>query len=172
MQSKTVWLSNSSNLENTSNFTAINQWWSNLHSQEIIWRQRLLPPTGDISELDWETQRFDERFLISNPQIRGITLYWKKADSAQERSTTPHKLELDPIRQCIYIYPQSQKEVVIRVELAGMIAQTIELNNPQLQVSSAGENQVLTLLDLQKKLQVKVTLSPENIAWLKQQLSL
>ena len=170
MQSKTVWLYNSNNLENTSNFAAINQWWSNLDGKDIIWRQRLIPSTGDPSQLDWETQRFDERFVIFNPQIRGITLYWKKADSPQERSTTPHQLELDPIRQCIYIYPQSQKEVVIRVELAGVIAQTIEMNNPQLQVSSTGENRVLTLIDLQQKLQVQVTLTPENIDRLKQQL--
>ncbi|MBW4577015.1 MAG: hypothetical protein KME08_17210, partial [Aphanothece sp. CMT-3BRIN-NPC111] len=87
------------------------------------------------------------------------------------RSTTPHKLELDTLRQNIYIYPQSQKEVVIRVGLPEIIYQTIEIGNPQLQLTSVGEHYLLTLRDTQQQLQVKVTLSPENLNQMKQMLS-
>jgi hypothetical protein len=171
MQLNATWQQNSSNPENVNNLATISQWWASLNGKEITWRQRIVPQSGDVNKLDWEPQRFDERFLISNPQIRGITLYWRKPDSSQERSTTPHKLELDTLRQNIYIYPQSQKEVVIRVGLPEIIYQTIEIDNPQLQLTSIGENYLLTLGDAQQELQVKVTLSPENLNQMKQLLS-
>ena len=70
----------------------------------------------------------------------------------------------------MYVYPQSQKEVAIRLGLPEVIYQTIELTNPQLEYGKKGENHVLTLRDAQQKLEVKVTLHPENFKQLKQQL--
>jgi hypothetical protein len=168
MQRITVWQQGSTKQENPNNFAIIKQWFASLNGQEITWRQRLIPPTADVREIDWEAQRFDELFLISNPEIRGITLYWRKPDSQQERSTTPHKLELDMLRQQLYIYPQSQREIVIRVGLKEAIYQKFELNNPQVEYNQEGEGCILTLRDSNQLLEVKVTFSPENLQQFKQ----
>ncbi|MFB2977258.1 hypothetical protein [Microseira sp. BLCC-F43] len=168
MQRITVWQQGSTKQENPNNFAIIKQWFASLNGQEITWRQRLIPPTADVGEIDWEPQRFDELFLISNPEIRGITLYWRKPDSQQERSTTPHKLELDMLRQQLYIYPQSQREIVIRVGLKEAIYQKFELNNPQVEYNQEGEGCILTLRDNNQLLEVKVTFSPENLQQFKQ----
>lgn len=170
MQSITVWQQGSTNPENADNFAIINQWFGSLNGKEITWRQRLIPPTADVREIDWQQGRFDEVFLISNPEIRGITLYWRKPDSQQLRSTTPHKLELDTLRQQLYIYPQSQREVAIRVGLREPIYQRFELKNPQIESSQKDEDWILTLRDRNQLLEVKVTLNTENIQQLKQQL--
>ena len=170
MQAKTIWQQGSDSPENGQNFAIIQQWWANLNDQKIAWRQRIIPETGDISELDWEPQRFDEVFKLQAPQIRGITLYWRKLDSQQERSTTPRQLELAPHGQQLYIYPQSQKELVIRVGIPEIVYQNIEIKNPQWQGSRAGENYILTLRDNQKQLDVKLTLTPDNLNQLKEQL--
>ncbi len=170
MQATTIWQQGSDSPENGQNFAIIQQWWANLNDQKIAWRQRIIPETGDISELDWEPQRFDEVFKLQAPQIRGITLYWRKLDSQQERSTTPRQLQLDPHSQQLYIYPQSQKELVIRVGIPEIVYQNIEIKNPQWQGSRAGENYILTLRDNQKQLDVKLTLTPDNLNQLKEQL--
>jgi len=170
MQPKILWQQNSDNPENGNNFATIQQWWTSLNDKKIAWRQRLVPQTGDISELDWEPQRFDEVFKLQTPQIRGITLYWRKPDTEQERSTTPRKLELDPHTQQLYIYPQSQKELVIRVGIPEIVYQKIEVTNPQWQGTKARENYILTLRDKQQQLEVKLTLSADNLAQLKEQL--
>lgn len=170
MQRLVIWQQGSTNPENPNNFAIIQQWFSTLNGKEITWRQRLIPPTADVREIDWEPQRFDEVFLISNSEIRGITLYWHKPDSQQERSTTPNKLELDTLRQQLYIYPQSQKEVVIRVGLPEVIYQKIELKNPQVEYSQKDETCILSLRDEEQLLEVQVILSRETINQLKQQI--
>ncbi|MCA1995049.1 MAG: hypothetical protein LDL41_23825 [Coleofasciculus sp. S288] len=170
MQPRLIWQQNSDNPENGSNFATIQQWWASLHDKKIAWRQRIIPQTGDVSELNWEPQRFDEEFKLQTPQIRGITLYWYKPGIEQERSTTPCKLELDSHSQQLYIYPKSQPELVIRVGVPEIIYQKIELKNPQWQSTPAGESYILTLRDNQQQLEIKLTLSPEHIGQLKEQL--
>ena len=170
MQLKTVWQQGSNHLENASNFATISQWWASLNGKEVTWRQRLIPQTGEVTELDWEPQRFDEVFDMLTAEIRGITLYWRKHDAPQERSTTPQKLELDNIRQQLYIYPQSQKDLVIRVGIPELVYQKFELKNPQFQVTAAGETHVITLRDPQQQVEVKVTLTPEHLSQLTKQL--
>jgi hypothetical protein len=170
MQAKIIWQQGSNNPENGNNLATIKQWWTTLHDKKITWRQRLIPQTGDVSALDWEPQRFDEVFKIQTPQIRGITLYWRKPDTDQERSTTPRKLELDQDKQQLFIYPQSQKELVIRVSTPEIIYQKIEITNPQWQGTSVGENYILILRDERQKLEIKFTLTPANLDQLKQQL--
>lgn len=171
MQLKTSWQQNSNNADNANNFATIHQWWVSLADKKVAWRQRIIPQSGDVSELDWEPQRFDEVFQLKTPDIRGITLYWRKPDEDRERSTTPHQLEFDDARQQLYIYPQSQKELVFRVGIPEIIYQKMELRNPQLEVSPADENKVLTLRDTQQQIEVKVILSPSNLDQLRQQLS-
>lgn len=168
---KTVWQQGSTEPDNANNFGIIRQWWASLTNKKIAWRQRLIPQNGDVTELDWEPQRFDEVFDMLTAEIRGITLYWRKHDAPQERSTTPHKIELDSIRQQLYIYPQSQKELVIRVGIPELVYQKLELKNPQLEIAASGEHHLLTLRDAQQQLEVKVALTPEIISQLKQQLS-
>ncbi len=170
MEAKIVWQQGSDNPNNSSNFATIKEWWTNLNDKKIAWRQRIISQTGDVSQLDWEPQRFDEVFKLETPQIRGITLYWRKPEIKQERSTTPRKLELDTHSQQLYIYPQSQKELVIRVGVPEIIYQKIALTNPQWQGSRAGEGYILTLRDKQQQLEIKLTLSAENLAQLKEQL--
>jgi hypothetical protein len=170
MQMTTVWQFGGTSTENANNFATISQWWASLNGKEITWRQRLIPQTAEVHELDWEPQRFDEKFALVNPEIRGITLYWSKPDSQQARSTTPHKLELDNLRQQLYIFPQSQKEIVIRVGLPEVIYQTIELKNPQWRSSTGDNSYKLILRDEAQQLEIKVALSPENLNQLKRTL--
>ncbi len=168
MQLSRIWITGSSDPENTSHLAVIRQWWAGLTGQEVTWRQRLIPPTAHVSELDWNSQRFDEQFLITMPEMRGITLYWHRPDNAQERSITPHKLELDTLHQRLYIFPQSQREVVIEVGIPEPVYQSIVLHHPQIQYQS--DTRTLELRDNNQQLDVTVTLSAEGLAQLKQQL--
>ena len=170
MQPRIVWQQNSDNPENRTNFTIIQQWWANLNGKKIAWRQRIIPQTGEVSQLDWELQRFDEVFKLQAAQIRGITLYWRKADNEREGSTTPRKLELDTYSQQLYIYPQSQQELVIRVGVPEIVYQRIEIKNPQYQSTRNGENHIIILRDQQQQLQITLNLTPDNLAQLKEQL--
>lgn len=170
MQGKIIWQQSSTKPENPRNFALISQWWSSLANKEITFAQRMMPQSGEVDELNWEPQRFDEAFELKKPEIRGITLYWRKSDSEQERNTTPHQLVLDTRRQQLYIFPQSQKQLVIRVELPQITYETIEIKNPQLEYSSTGKDHILTLRDTQQQLQVRVILSADTLSQLKQQL--
>ncbi len=170
MQGKIIWQQGSNKLENPNNFAYISQWWSNLANKDVTLAQRMIPQTGEVDELNWEPQRFDEVFELQNPEIRGITLYWRKPNSTQERNTTPYQLVLDTRHQQLYIFPQSQKQLVMRVALPQIIYETIEIKDPQIEYYKACENHILTLRDAQQKMEVKVTLSPDNFNQLKEQL--
>ncbi len=170
MQGKIIWQQSSTNPENPSNFAFISQWWSSLADKQITLAQRVIPQDGEVDELNWERQRFDEVFELKDPQIRGITLYWRKPDSQQERNTTPHQLILDTRRQQLYIFPQSQNQLVIRVGLPSIHYEIIETKNPQMEYNWDSQNHLLTLRDVPKQLEVKITLSPDNLEQLKQLL--
>jgi len=167
MQLLTIWQYGSSNPDNANNLQLIGEWWKNLNGKEITWVQRLVPEIGGLSEVHWQRQRFDEEFIIVNPQMRGLTLYWYKPDSQMERGTTVQKLELDNLKQQLYIYPQSQSNLVIRVGIHETVYQTIELNNVDLHID---ENGVIFLREPQQKIEVKLTLSPLQIKELKEWL--
>lgn len=170
MPMRVVWQQGSSEPNNAENFANIQQWWTSLSGKEVTWRQRLLPESGDVSELNWEPQRFDEAFAIVTPQIRGITLYWHKPDAKDERNTTPYKLELDQLQQQLLIYPQSQRNLVIRVALPQVVYQQVKIKQPQLAVTQAAGQSVLIVRDEAQRLEIQVSLSPEKLAELKQQL--
>ena len=166
MQLQTIWQFGSNNPENPNNLDTIGQWWAALEGKEVTWRQRLIPDSGDISELDWEPQRFDEIFPIGQPEIRGITLYWRKPNSATESNTTVQKLALHHTRQELYIFPQSQQKLVIRVALPKVQYQRIELNNPEIFV----ENNILLFQDNKQLLEVQIKLNSEQLNQLKEKL--
>ena len=166
-QLKTVWQSGSADRENADNLDNISQWWRNLNGKEISWVERLIPQIGGLSEIHWHPQRFDETFVIVNPQIREDTLYWYKRGSPVQRHNTVQKLELDNLQQHLYIYPQLESELVIRIGSTQVKYQTLELNNPEI---ALGEDNMLLLWDADQELEIKINFSTENIAKLKELL--
>ncbi len=161
---KVTWQQKSNNPDNVDNLAVISQWWNNLNSQEISWQQRLIPHSGDVEEIRWEEQKFDEKFLIQSPQLRGITIYWRKNKEQEERNITARQLELDQIKQKLYIYPQTQEQVVICVSIPQVAYQTIELKDPQIIGKTIGDNYLLLLRDTDQKLDLKINLSPQKLA--------
>jgi hypothetical protein len=170
MERKITWLSGSTDPDNGNYLEAIRQWWTTLRDREIFWQQRLLSPSGNPEELDWESARFDEVFAIAAPELRGITLYWRKPGDSQERNITARKLELDRLHACLYIYSQSQQQVVLRVTLKQISYQTLELVHPQLTCFAEGDKRVLRFRDEAGQMDVKIILSGEEVINLKQQL--
>ncbi|UNU26624.1 hypothetical protein [Microcoleus vaginatus] len=165
---KTVWQSGSSHPENADNLDTISEWWGNLNGKEISWVERLIPQIGGLSEIHWHPQRFDETFVIVNPEIREETLYWYIPDSPVQRNNTVNKLELDNLQQQLYIYPQLESELVISVGIPEVKYQTLELNNPEI---ALGEDNMLLLWESEQELEIKIYLSSENIAKLKELLA-
>ncbi|MGL5081289.1 MAG: hypothetical protein ACRC8A_07355 [Microcoleaceae cyanobacterium] len=159
MDVTTIWQSGSNNPNNGNNLETIRQWWKALGGQEINWQQRAISQSGDCSNLDWGPMKFDETFLLTNSELRGITLYWYKPGNAQERSITPSKLELNQMHQQLYIFPQSQPGVVIRIAVPKVNYQSLELNCSELSLSKDG---ILVLRDDQQLLEIKVILSSEK----------
>lgn len=164
----TVWQFGSSDPENANNLAAIRQWWAELNQKKVNWRQRMLTGATEASSLNWEPQRFDETFVLTQPDLRGITLYWQKPDSPQERNSTVDRLEFDRLRQQLYIFPKSQKELVIRVELAEMVYQTLKIKPSKAEY--VADIQTLILRDEARRVEIEVVLSPELAQHLKQQL--
>lgn len=167
---KIVWEYGSNHPENRTNFDTISQWWQKLDRKEVSWQQRVLPSSGNLEEIDWEPQRFDEPLVLVQPQIRGITLYWQKTGENQEKNTTPRKLVLDSRKQQLYVYPQSQDNLVIRIAIPQVPYQTYQMNNPECEGSVVSGRYILTLRDREQMLELKVTLDADTLYNLKQQL--
>ncbi|MEM6614709.1 MAG: hypothetical protein AAF652_21200 [Cyanobacteria bacterium P01_C01_bin.72] len=170
MSNDLIWQQNSSNLKNKASLDAIASWWSELEGKEVAWQQRLLPDSGDVSNLDWQAQKFDEKLILATPEMRGITLYWHINQGQDERNITPSKLNLNPTQQRLYIFPQSQSQVVISVSLPQAVYEKINLQNPQLAATVKNNQGIILLRDKTTKKEVKVTLSPEQISQLFEQL--
>lgn len=168
MQLKIVWESGSNDPENAEILDRIGEWWANLNGKEITWVERLIPQIGGQSEIHWHPQRFDETFVIVNPELRSDTLYWYKPDSPVERNTTVQKLELDNLQQQLYVYPLLESELIIRIGIPAVKYQTLDLNNPEI---ALGENNILLLWDADRELEIKIALSGENFAKLKELLA-
>ena len=164
MSKDLIWQQNSSDPDNGDNFKAIAGWWSELETKEVIWQQRLLSPDGDLDSLDWQSQKFDERFVLSAAQVRGITLYWHN-NGIDERNITPSKLILTT-EQKLYIFPQSQSQVVIKVSLPTAVYQKFNLLNPQIAATTKDGRGIILLRDDTEKLEVTVTLNPSQITQL------
>ena len=122
-----VWQAQLQTAENGQNFNIIADWWKSLDTKSVLWKQRIIPESGEI---DWEPQRFDTTFVCSEPDVRGITLYWKKEAEDQEKNITPVKMEFDSTRQQIYVYPENQENLVISVEVPDAVRETVRMKNP------------------------------------------
>ncbi|MEO1670546.1 MAG: hypothetical protein AAFR77_07115 [Cyanobacteria bacterium J06631_2] len=170
MSNDLIWQQNSSNPENKGSLDAIASWWSELGGKEVAWQQRLLPNSGNVADLDWQPQKFDEKLILATPQMRGITLYWRTNQGQDERNITPSKLHLDQTQQRLYVFPQSQSQVVISVSLPQTVYQKLNLQNPQVAATVKNDQGIILLRDKAEKLEVKVTLSQEQITQLLDQL--
>lgn len=163
MELKIIWQQNSNDPENVNNLAAIARWWTSINNKEITWCQRLISPGQQLDAVSWEPQKFDEKYIIYNTQVRGITLYWMKPGTIVEKNTTPDKLILDNLHQQLYIYPKSQQGVVYRVGFPEIRYQTLELENPQVELRMMGDRCVLTLIDNQQKIIVKSSISMAEV---------
>ena len=171
MTSKVTWYQDSGDPDSAAAFEQIRQWWEALNGKEVIWQQRMISGTADWSQIDWNSQRFDERFFVKNPTIRGITLYWTKASQSDlEQNSTPHRLELDPEAQQLYVFPLSQQGLVLRVSLVQLEYRTLRLANPTIEHQVSQGNFILTLKDPNQLLAIQVTMNPETLLALKRQI--
>ena len=162
MSDDLVWQQNSSQSNNQENLAAIAQWWSSLADKEVVWQQRLIPSDGNLEDLDWQPQKFDEKFTLQAPQLRGITIYWRN-NNTDERNITPSKLQLNTAKQQLYVFPQTQSQVVISISLPETIYQKLNLSNPQLAATIRDGNAIILLRDETEKLEIKVTLDNARV---------
>jgi hypothetical protein len=165
MQLLTIWQHDSKDPENDQNLALISQWWKNLNGKQVNWLERMIPQIGGMSEIHWEIQRFDEIFAIVNPEIRGTTLYWHKPDSPVEHNSMAQKIELNNLKQELYIYPQIEEEIVLRVSLHEFEYQTIKLNHVEIRFQ---EQEVMMIRDVKQQIEVQFNLTPENVKLLKE----
>jgi hypothetical protein len=122
-----LWEAQSQASENAKNLSIIANWWKSLDKKSVLWKQRIIPEKGEI---DWDPQKFDDTFVCVEPDVRGITLYWKKEEEEAEKNITPAKLEFNPTQQHVFVYPETQKDVVISVEIPGVVRETLQMKNP------------------------------------------
>jgi hypothetical protein len=165
-----VWQSNSSDPSNADNLKAIAQWWSSLSDKEVHWQQRLIPANGDLQAIDWQPQKFDEKLVLQTPQLRGITIFWRNQKTADERNITPSKLQLDLTRQQLYVIPQSQSQVVIKISLPEIVYEKLNLLNPQVAATVRDNKGVILLRDEAQQLEITVTLDSVRLNQLLQRL--
>jgi hypothetical protein len=170
MNNNLIWQPNNNDPSNADNLQAIAQWWSNLNGKEVSWQQRLIPANGDPEGLDWQPQKFDEKLILQTPQLRGITLFWRSQKSADERNITPSKLQLDLTRQQLYVIPQSQSQVVIKISLPEIVYEKLNLLNPQIAATVRNNQGVILLRDEAQQLEITVTLDSARLSQLLQRL--
>jgi len=168
MQFLTVWEHDSKDPENDANLAVISQWWANLNGKQVNWLERMIPQIGGMSEIHWEIQRFDEIFIMVNPEIRETTLYWQKPDSPIEHNSIAQKIELNNLKQELYIYPRIEEEIVLRVSLHEFEYQTIQLNNVEITFQ---EQEVMMIRDVKQQMEVQINLTAENVNLLKEWLT-
>ena len=166
-----IWQQNSTDLSNGDNLQAIANWWSNLNAKEINWQQRLIPPSKDLRDIDWQPQKFDEKFVLQMPQLKGITLYWRNNKIADERNITPSKMQLDLVQQQLLIIPQSQSQVSIKISLPEVVYQKIDLTNPQVAATTKDGKGIILLRDETQKLEIRVTLDRDGLDLLRDRLN-
>ena len=96
MESIITWQQNSDNPENGDNFATIQQWWANLNNQKIAWRQRLITQVGNVREIDWEPQRFDEVFELKSPKFAVLPSTGTNLTPQKNAARHPTSLNLKP----------------------------------------------------------------------------
>ena len=172
MESTITWTLGSADLDSEANLARIAQWWSALAGQDIIWQQRPIAENSDRSAIDWSKQALDETFAIQTPSLRGITLYWYKPNSPDERNISVGYLQLDLFNQQLDILPSSGRSYQLRITLPKIVYQKIELTDPQLGgILQANGDAVILLRDDKQRLEVKINLNAINADALRQKLS-
>ncbi|MGF1587921.1 MAG: hypothetical protein ACFCU7_01510 [Pleurocapsa sp.] len=166
-----IWQQNSSEPNNGDNLDAIAQWWSNLAGKEVAWQQRLIPASGDLQDIDWQPQKFDEKFVVQTSQLRGITIYWRNERTTDERNITPSKLQLNLTKQQLDVFPQSQSQVIIRISLPETVYQKLNLLNPQIAATLKDNGGMILLRDAAQKLEIKVSLNSSSLKQLLDRLT-
>ena len=172
MESTITWTLGSTEPDTEANLTRIAQWWAALAGQEIIWQQRPLTEDTDRSAIDWSKQALDETFTIHTASLRGITLYWFKPNSPDERNITVNYIQLDLHNQQLDILPSSGKSYQLRITLPKIVYQKIQITDPQLgSLIQPSGDALLLFRDEKQRLEVQIDLSAANVALLKQKLS-
>ncbi|MEL6911872.1 MAG: hypothetical protein AAFY63_09905 [Cyanobacteria bacterium J06643_13] len=166
MSNNLIWQQNSGDSNNKENLEAIASWWLDLAGKEVAWQQRLLENSDQVADLDWQPQKFDEKLILAASEMRGITLYWHNRGGQEERNITPSKLHLDTAKARLYIFPQSQSQVVISVSLPQTVYQKINLANPQIAATVKDGKGIILLRDETEKLEVKIALSQKQVTQL------
>lgn len=171
MNKKITWQTKTENPDNLTNLQLISQWWTNLGSKPVKLAQRLIPDSGNLDDINWETQRFDEEFTLDSPQLRGITLYGKKQGEEKEFGYTPHKIELDADFQQLDIYLQSQSNLIIRFTTNTIQYPTISLSEVEIVSNPSAKNHVILLRNHEQKIDVTFSLNPNQQLYLLSQLA-
>lgn len=171
MTDNIVWQQNSTQPDNPEKLEAIARWWSSLAGKEVAWQQRLIPADGNLENLDWQPQKFDEKLTLEAPQLRGITIYWR-TNQSDERNITASKLQLDLTRQRLYVFPQTQSQVVISVSLPETQYQKLNLSNPQIAATIKNDRGIILLRDEAEQLEIQVTLDSARLNQLRDRLKI
>ena len=173
MDSTITWTLGSTEPDAEANLARIAQWWTSLAGQEIIWQQRPLTENCDRNAIDWNKQALDETFAIQTPSLRGITLYWYKPNSPDERNISVSYIQLDLFNQQLDILPSSGRSYQLRVTLPKIFYQKMQITDPQFgSVIQPNGDAVLLFRDEAQRLEIQIDLSAENVDLLKQKLSI
>lgn len=164
------WEAQSQNPDNSKNFGIIANWWKSIEKKSVMWKQRVVHDSGEI---DWSPQKFDDTFVLTKSDVRGITFYWRKGESEDEANTTPAKLEFNPTQQHLYLYPETQKNLVISVEIPGAVRETLRMKNPAWfseKISDEAKNETIYRLiihDTTNLVEVEIEMDEGSLNFLK-----
>ncbi len=164
------WQQNSTDPDNADRLQEIARWWSGLKGKEVSWKQRLIPASGDLQDIDWQPQKFDEKLILHSPELKGITLFWRRNKVADERNITAVKMQLNLTQQKLLIVPQSQSQVAISISLPVTILQKIDVSNPQVAAKIKEDSGIILLRDEAQKLEIRVTLDRDRLDLLRDRL--
>lgn len=166
-----IWQAGASDPSAEVKLASIADWWTALAGTEIIWQQREIPESG---QPDWQMQNLDEKFVLQSPQLRGVTLYWRKPDqplNQDDRNLTVDSLELDLLTQTLTFTPASGKKYLVRITSPKVVYRQIKLENPQAGVvKTASGGAVFLFQDQEQALEVQVNLDSYALQNLMQKL--
>ena len=95
-----------------------------------------------------------------------------RTNQSEERNITVSKLQLDLTRQRLYVFPQTQSQVVIRVSLPETQYQKLNLSNPQIAATIKNGQGIILLRDEAEQLEIKVTLDSDSLNKLRDRLKI
>jgi hypothetical protein len=131
-----------------------------------------LAENTDREAIDWSKQSLDETFTIHNPTLRGITLYWFKPNSPDERNITVGYVQLDLHNQKLDILPSSGRSYQLRITLPKIVYQKIQITDPQFgSLLQSNGDAVLLFRDEKQRLEIQIDLNANNVNLLQQKLA-